>query len=278
MIIYKITNKINGKIYIGQTTRSLQHRWRKHCESTSGCTALSSAIKKYDKENFTVEQIDVATTREELDQKESYWIAYYDSMSPNGYNLTGGGDRPCEVSEETRMKRRIANLGKKMSEEACKKMSLAKKGTKLSEERKNKLRECSRKWWSIPENRARMCEINKANMTPERREAISKFHKGRKRSPETVEKLRLANTGKKCSEETKAKLRAFNLGKKLSPEIAEKIGKGHWKRVICIETGEVFCSVTEAGNRYKVGGCHISSVCRGKRKTAGGFTWRYVDE
>lgn len=92
MIIYKVTNRINNKVYIGQTVKSLSQRWKQHCAPSSGCTALHNAIAKYGAENFTVEQIDVACSREELDEKEKYWIAHYDSFVPRGYNLSEGGD------------------------------------------------------------------------------------------------------------------------------------------------------------------------------------------
>ena len=70
MIIYKVTNRINGKIYIGQTKGSLGKRWRYHCYSSSGCRCLYNAIQKYGADNFKVEQIDVACTADELNQKE----------------------------------------------------------------------------------------------------------------------------------------------------------------------------------------------------------------
>ena len=92
MIVYKVTNRINGKVYIGQTVQTLEQRWKQHCCKSSGCKALHLAIEKYGSENFTVEQIDVACDREELNQKEQYWIQHYNSLSPNGYNLTAGGD------------------------------------------------------------------------------------------------------------------------------------------------------------------------------------------
>lgn len=93
MIIYKITNKIDGMIYIGQTKRSLTTRWKQHCRCANGklfCYKLQKAILEYGTENFTVEQIDVATTQEEADLKEIRWIAYYNSTA-NGYNVSPGG-------------------------------------------------------------------------------------------------------------------------------------------------------------------------------------------
>lgn len=91
MIIYLITNMVNGKQYVGQTTRSLQQRWREHCCNSSQCTYLHNAIAKYGKENFKVEQIDIAIDQEELDYKESQYIKFYNTLAPNGYNLDTGG-------------------------------------------------------------------------------------------------------------------------------------------------------------------------------------------
>ena len=94
MLIYKITNRINGKVYIGQTTRPLTVRWKQHCNpANTNCIALHRAIQKYGKENFTVEQIDVACDIDELNEKEIYWIKFYDSVnSEKGYNLKVGGE------------------------------------------------------------------------------------------------------------------------------------------------------------------------------------------
>lgn len=123
MIIYKITNRVNGKVYIGQTTRPLHIRWGLHC-CQSGCSALRNAIQKYGKDNFTVEQIDVACDLDELDKKEIYWIEFYDSMNRDrGYNLQSGGHRNRFVSKETRLKISKGNKGKVVSSITRKKLS-----------------------------------------------------------------------------------------------------------------------------------------------------------
>ena len=58
MYIYKITNKINKKIYIGQTTRSIEERWKGHCKpSMTARSLISRAIQKYGKENFIIEHV-----------------------------------------------------------------------------------------------------------------------------------------------------------------------------------------------------------------------------
>lgn len=123
MKIYKITNKINGKIYIGQTIRSIQARWNDHCKRSSNYP-LSRAIKKYGKDNFIVEEIDTADSIDELNVKESYWIYYYKSYNSKfGYNLEFGGNKNKKVTKKTRNKISKLHKGKKISEETKKKMS-----------------------------------------------------------------------------------------------------------------------------------------------------------
>lgn len=91
MIIYKITNKTNGKIYIGQTVGKLETRWKRHVRSKDD-SIFHRAIRKHGAESFTVEKIDIACSIEELNEKEKYWIAHYDSLNRDkGYNMTAGG-------------------------------------------------------------------------------------------------------------------------------------------------------------------------------------------
>jgi len=93
MLIYKITNKINGKIYIGQTTRRLKTRWNGHISKSYSKTGspLHAAIKKYKKENFTIEIIKRCSSREELNIEEVRLIQEHNSLAPNGYNVLKGG-------------------------------------------------------------------------------------------------------------------------------------------------------------------------------------------
>ena len=87
-VIYLVTNKANGKVYVGQTTRGIVERWQGHCRGDSYCFALSGAIKKYGKESFSIEVIDSASSKEELDRKEVLHISAYGSASRDkGYNL-----------------------------------------------------------------------------------------------------------------------------------------------------------------------------------------------
>lgn len=90
MWIYKITNIQNNKVYIGQTIRPIQDRFHRHINDALNNildTHFARAIRKYEKDNFIIEQIDQAQTQDELNKKEQYWIQYYNSVQ-NGYNET----------------------------------------------------------------------------------------------------------------------------------------------------------------------------------------------
>ena len=108
MEIYKITNKINGKVYIGQTIRPVQYRFHRHINDAMRNiidTHFARAIRKYGPDQWLLEVIDNAETQEELNQKEQYWIQYYNSIE-NGYNETdainkcGGNTYRSKTKEE----------------------------------------------------------------------------------------------------------------------------------------------------------------------------------
>lgn len=90
-IIYKITNLVNGKIYIGQTTDSLNKRFQDHINKSNEILpnmAIARAIKKYGKENFIIDQIDIAYSQKELNCLEGKYIAVFKSLiTENGYNI-----------------------------------------------------------------------------------------------------------------------------------------------------------------------------------------------
>lgn len=103
-VIYKITNRINGKCYIGQTVQDINIRFNAHCREVRHGMAITKAIIKYGRENFTIEEVFTAFSQEALNNLESYFIEELNSLSPNGYNLCGGGGKKSIVSEETRKK------------------------------------------------------------------------------------------------------------------------------------------------------------------------------
>ena len=86
-IVYKITCKINNKMYIGQTTETLKQRFSRHMgyQKDEHDTKFYRAVRKYGAENFYIEELDIAKNQTELDEKELYWINKLDTVN-NGYN------------------------------------------------------------------------------------------------------------------------------------------------------------------------------------------------
>ena len=91
MLIYKIENKLNGKIYVGQTRRTLEERMNEHKKECCKNCYIDRAIKKYGMENFKTEILEFCKTIEEMNEREIYWIKKLNCKFPNGYNLADGG-------------------------------------------------------------------------------------------------------------------------------------------------------------------------------------------
>lgn len=109
--IYKITNIINNKIYIGQTRNNIEQRLRQHIEASYSNSSkkdyyflLHKAIRKYGKENFKIEIIEEVSAEENLSEREQYWINYYNSCileeDSHGYNMTYGGEGTSYINKE----------------------------------------------------------------------------------------------------------------------------------------------------------------------------------
>lgn len=98
--IYKITNKTNGKIYIGKTEETVEKRFKQHLSESNRNRCkdrpLYKAIKKYGKENFEVSLVEET---QDADIREIFWINFYNSYS-NGYNATKGGDGKSYVNKD----------------------------------------------------------------------------------------------------------------------------------------------------------------------------------
>ena len=94
--IYKIENLINHKIYIGQSIE-IERRWQKHLNATDDFI-IHKALKKYGKENFSFTILEECDTSQ-LDEKETYWITYYNSLVPNGYNMISGGSNGAGLAK-----------------------------------------------------------------------------------------------------------------------------------------------------------------------------------
>jgi group I intron endonuclease len=179
-VIYVIENLENGKKYIGQTTRlDLAERFREHCgnSTTSVCPKLRNAIKKYGKDCFIIEPLWTSETcnQHELDTKEMELIEQYNTLNPNGYNLTKGG-MGGRHSDETKL------LISEKSKQAWKL-----KGEQFRKERKER--------GNTEESKQKVSETLKElfRIKPELREKISQGNKGKKRTEDSKERYRQAS-------------------------------------------------------------------------------------
>lgn len=179
--IYKITNQINGKIYIGKhSTDNLDDGYM-----GSGIL-ICKAEQKYGIENFTKEYLAFCDTEEKLNWFEKFYIKKYKAREV-GYNLTDGGD---------------GHLGFIMTEETKQKLSEANKGKTLSEETKQKLRKPK-----TEETKQKISEAKKGKtFSEEHKQKISEAKKGKTRSEETKQKISDA-------------MKAWNKGKKLIEQV-----------------------------------------------------------
>ena len=187
-VVYRIYNKLNGKSYIGQTTEP-DRRIRRHYNGRGNSPHLANAIKIYGKESFHYETLEDNVPEELLSKLEILNIRFFGSLTPNGYNLTIGGEgtRGYKASEETKRKISKANKGRTLSSETRQKMSKARKGRPgkpRSSETRRKLSE------------SMMGEKNPnygKSLTSETRQKMSKAKKGRPgkpRSSESIQKYR----------------------------------------------------------------------------------------
>jgi group I intron endonuclease len=193
--IYKTTNLINGKIYIGQT------HYDRHDYFGSG-VLLKEAIEKYGVDNFVKEYIDEASSQEELDAKEMFWIKELNSQNREiGYNIADGGWNYFTMSDE--VKEKISNTlkGKYVGNAAFR------KGIPLSEEHKNLL----------------SVAMTGRKLSQETKDKLSNAHKGKKLSQKTKDKLSNAHKGKKLSEEHKKKISEGGKGREYTDDQKERL-------------------------------------------------------
>jgi group I intron endonuclease len=236
MIIYKITNKVNGKSYIGQTIQPLKRRWQQHCwPSNKGKkTVLYRAIKKYGKENFIIEEIYTSFSIEELNRAEDILIKTHNTMLPIGYNIKPGGNRPG-FSEETR---------KKQSEAKKKGFIPWNKG--LTKEDDPRIGNQGAKWLDHP-------NFGKPG-----------YWKDKRIPREYVEKMRASKIGK-----------PFTITEKYLNSRKE-VGKKLQIKILCHQNGIVYSSFKEAEQELNISSGNISRVVSGKQKHIKGYTFKRV--
>ena len=128
MIVYKITNQKTGKIYVGKTKGSIENRFQTHKKNAKNKINryLYDSMNHHGFDSFAIEEIEKCSTDEDLNDRERYWILELNTLIPNGYNMTEGGDGGYTLKSWPEEKRKAyykahgeARRGKKRSEEAC---------------------------------------------------------------------------------------------------------------------------------------------------------------
>ena len=278
--VYKLTSP-SGKVYIGITSRTVKQRWNngigyKHCR------AMYGAIKKYGWENIQKEILLENTTETEAKALEMMLIKLCRSNEREyGYNLTEGGDgtKGHITSEETRRKMSAAHkgnkysLGSKHTEEWKKQQSERQRGKNNQHAKKvicletlkvyntmkqaqketgaTKITDCCRHYYKHKSSNGLHWEYYDANLTDDDYKAI-------------LQRLK--------DEEERNKHR------RPSEELRQKTSEICSVPVMCIETGEIFKSLEIACQKYGISKPNLCNCCRGKRKTVGGFHWKYAEK
>jgi group I intron endonuclease len=226
--IYRITNLVNGKTYIGQSI-DIKRRFCDHrCISHESNIHLKRALKKYGKDNFRYEVLEECDISE-LDEKEIYYIS---TLKPE-YNIASGGQSSLRAYPEE-VKKVISQKAKAQWE-------------RMTDEEKR---------YRIEHN-------------------LKGQPKGHPVSAETREKLRDENLGKKQSAETINKRKQTFIEKKKNGYV--QTNAGHRKKIICVETGEIFDSVKETGEHLNVNPSNISHVLKGRQKSVKGYHFEYLE-
>ena len=260
--IYKITNKISGKCYIGETGQSsVKKRWDGHLSKIkkgSGCPALRDAITKYGIENFSFDILCECETLDERMEKEIYYIKEFDCMILKGYNILPGGHYSGGF------------IGKKHSEET-----------------KAKLSKTSKEYYADPEVRKKSSErakiLNKKYNFSELIKNSEKFKKA-KEEGRVGSGIKSIICKEKLSETITNYFKKEDQGKLINIlKHREYMAKARGVKVAQYDLEEnfikVFESINEATRSVGLKSCQsIQRVLKGECKKAGGFIWKkYVE-
>ncbi len=235
--IYKITNLINGKIYIGKA-KNIKSRFDGHIRDSfnKGCVGyenlLHRAIRKYGKNTFIIEQIDTAESLNDLNTKEKYYIKSLNTQNNKiGYNIAGGGDGGDVLSTKSAEDYMIAIKSYKQA--ALKRESNIDLKNKKSDTMK-RLRATTNPIWN---------------------KGIPMSEKAKEKYKTTIQKK---------------KANGYIYPKHRVPSIARKPVK-------CIELNKVFDYARAAKDELNlnIGEKAIRTCCNGKVKTAGGYHWTW---
>ena len=276
--IYKITNKITNKVYIGQSV-DIRRRWNAHISilnetnnnKKEKTTALHQSILKYGIDNFSFEIVELCT-QDKLNEREKYWIEQYNSYL-KGYNETLGGEAfqfyPEYVDQVIDLLQHTDKTYQEIAEitnTSVQSIGNINRGISFRDDSLNyPLRTCTR---SVIQYSSQGVEINRFSSIVE----ASNVTGVDKRS------IGSACADYECGRRTAGGFQwryVEDEGKNLNRPVLNKKRVGKFTK-----TGEQVATYESAAEAARAEGVlrdHISRVCRGERKTLYGFIWKYLD-
>lgn len=258
--IYMHINKINGKVYVGQTYLPPEERWKKNGWGyTKHQPAIYAAIQKYGWDNFDHIILEQNLTADEANLREAYWIAHYHSNEYDyGYNLTSGGgnSRPCNST-----KAKISATMKQYLQEHPEAIELRKKT--LEENKRDKAIIC------LETGVVYKSLIDAENQTGFSMKNLSRCCCNTIYTAYGLH-WEFYNYIYDSEQVRKNRIAELEAAKKKSSSTTKK-------KVLCVETGEVFESAKEAATKYAITYANLCAVCRGTRSKAGGYQWKYIE-
>jgi group I intron endonuclease len=260
--IYKITNTINNKAYIGQ---SIQHdinvRWSAHKHSlkhNNGCPLLMAAFRKYGIDKFKFEII-VICFDDACYELEKHYIKKYNTFGKDGYNATEGGEpggffKGCHHKPESIAKMKLAFIEYYKSAEIRQKH-----GDKIKE-----------KYRTDPTYREKISNVQKERVQ------LNQHNLQYKRTDEQKEKIRQTVLAYYASNTSQNVEMRNNVKKKMSIKTIARIGRSIYQ----IKNDKIIASyicIKEAADKTGVPRSSIQATTSGRMKIAGGFSWQYTD-
>lgn len=278
--IYKITNTINNKVYIGQSI-NIEDRWKKHKYAKDGF-AIHQAIQKYGVDNFTFEILEECP-KELLDNREIYWISYYNSLK-KGYNMIPGGSNGVGYTKGIPVEQYSLDGIYINTYDSAKQASeiTGIVHTDICKCCREEILRAGKYQWKYVDSNKRVCPININSTTIQRPvnqysldgQFICQYETLAQASKKTgITKTIICNVCKGKGH-TAGGFRWAYEGEPLiiKPHGRNKIVQQYSLDGILLKE---YNSLTEASRMTNISTGLISEVCNGKKKQGKGFIWKY---